>query len=61
MNINKEKKRYAKGPTERLDLIADFAYKVLPEKISEKAVPSENQLKRLPITLILQNMHDRFH
>lgn len=44
-----EKKRYAKGPIERLDLIADYVYEVLPEKISEKAVPSERQLKRLPI------------
>jgi len=46
---DRKKTRYAKGPTERLDLIADFAYRMLPEKISEKAVPSESQLKRLPI------------
>jgi hypothetical protein len=40
---------YRKGPNQRIDAFAEYAYEVLPENISEKAIPSETALKTLDI------------
>lgn len=41
------KKKYKQGLLEVLDSFREYADKVLPEEISEKAVPSETAVKRM--------------